>query len=59
MVPFLRRCDTLKGVLGAVEKKCIFQHIRDTLKGTWNHRFHQESVHRYSLGCSTYLDVDF
>ena len=29
-------CDTPKGVLGAVEKNCIFQHICDALKGTWD-----------------------
>ena len=33
MVPFLQRCNTLKGVLGAVEKKMHFSaHLRH-LKG--------------------------
>ena len=36
MVPFFRGCNTLKGVLGVVKKKCIFQHICDALKGTWD-----------------------
>ena len=34
MVPFGGGCNTLKGVPGAIEKKSIFQHICDTLKGT-------------------------
>ena len=49
----------LRGCQGPLKKNCIFQHICNTLKGTRIHWFYQESVHRCSLGCSTYLDMDF
>ena len=35
-VPFFGGCDTLKGCLGASQKKGIFQDICNGLKGTQN-----------------------
>ena len=53
-------CNTLKGVPGAVGKKIAFL---STFLMPWRvliiYWFDQESVHRCSLGCSTYLVVDF
>ena len=54
------RCDSLKGVLGAIRKKLHFSaHLQHLKRVLGIHRFDQESVHRCNLGCSTYLDVDF
>ena len=52
-------CDTLKGVPGAVKKIAFFSTFVTPWRVLWIHWFYQESVHRCSLGCSTYLSVDF
>ena len=51
--------DTLKGVPGAVKKIAFFSTFAMPYRVLRIHQFYQESVHRCSLGCSTYLDVEF
>ena len=53
-------CNTIEGVLGTIGKKITFFStfvMPQRVLGI--HQFDQESVHRCSLVCSTYLDVDF
>ena len=60
MVPFFGGCDTLKGCRGPSQKKRHFSGHLQWLKRVLRiDPFDQESVHRCSLGCSTYLDADF
>ena len=62
MVPFLGGCDALKGSVSRRKyetEKLDFSDICDGLKGIRHLSFHQESVHRCSLGCSRYPSLDF
>ena len=60
MGPFLVRCDALKVVLRAVEvSTLVFDTFATLLRTHGIDLFHQESVHRCGLGCSTYPGLDF
>ena len=60
MGPLLVGCDTLKGPLWAVKLGTL---LFDTFATLWRAHsidlFHEESVHRCAIGCSTYPGLDF